>query len=190
MRFPRVPFYSGDFLSLANLLSNNFDQYFVEYNGSYFIGDQSVACTYHQKRKRYISSFLKRNLTKILNGENPSLFLQRFSKPSDQNVRDYLSCRPYLKYSFIQIAKIRKIDLFLPIWEENPLSCITCTCPDFKDAAFCIHSLAVLLKKGYLKQDLFRAQKKRGRKTKVPYAWEQDNSESSENDIEELGVNE
>jgi len=66
--------------------------------------------------------------------------LKRFSKPSQQNILDYVHCKPYLKFSFIQIAKTRKITLSNPICEENPLSCITCTCPDFRDAAFCLHS--------------------------------------------------
>ena len=79
MRFPRIPYYNEDFICLANLLSKNFDRSLVEFDGTYFITDPSIACTFHQKRKGFISSFLKRNLTKILNGENSSMSLKRFS---------------------------------------------------------------------------------------------------------------
>ena len=107
--------------------------------------------------------------------------LKRFSKPSQQNILDYVHCKPYLKFSFIQIAKIRKITLSNPICEENPLSRLNCTCPDFRDAAFCLHSLAVLIKLGSLKEETFIAQKKKGRKPKAPFAWEQDD-DSEESD--------
>jgi len=53
MRFPKIPYYNEDFICLVNLLSKNFDRLFVEFDGSYFIIDPSIACTFHQKKRVY-----------------------------------------------------------------------------------------------------------------------------------------
>ena len=73
------------------------------------------------------------------------------------------------------------IDLLNFISEEIPLSCmscILCSCPNFKDSSFSLHTLAVLIKKGYLSQVSFEAQKRKGRKPQVPSAWTKDDVES------------
>jgi len=177
-RFPKMPYYSFDFFSLANLFAKNFDLLFVEYNGSYFIKDPSVNCSFQHSRKGEINSLLKRSLTKILNEEGSKNFLSKFSQPTLNEILDYVHCKPMIKYAFIQMAKIRRIDLLNPISEETPLLCIICSCPDFKDASFCLHTLAVLIKKGHLSQVSFEAQKRRGRKPQVPSAWTKDEVES------------
>ena len=135
-------------------------------------------CSFQHSRKGEINSLLKRSLTKILNEEGSNNFLSKFSQPTLNEILDYVHCKPMIKYAFIQMAKIWRIDLLNPTSEEIPLLCIICSCPDFKDASFCLHILAVLIKKGHLSQVSFEAQKRRGRKPQVPSAWTKDEVES------------
>ena len=175
VRLAQCPSFNKDFYSLGKILGENFERIFCKANGNIYIKDPSVNCTFHARKKSELCTFLKKKLSKITSEEEEkNYFLSKFSKPSERDVQSYEECKTSIKYSFIQMAKIRKIEIDDPINNEYPLKSIRCTCPDFFNSLFCLHILGVLFHRKHISDASFVSNKKRGRKPELPSAWEND----------------
>jgi len=180
-KFPTSSSFRNEFYLLAKVLANNFNTVFTEYENNYYISDPSANASFETK-KRQLKTFFKTKLSKFISGEETHLLLSRVSVPSLNEITEYEKGDFKIKALFINAIKIRKVCLILPMNLSNPLSCISCTCPDFRQSSYCLHSLAVLIKHNYLNSEPFLANNRRGR-SRIPLEWQNDGeNEDQENE--------
>jgi len=171
-KFPKSPSPPPEFFQLANVLAKSFDDLFLELRGYYYVKDISINVSLHSKDKKKLRTSLKSKLSKILAGTEAEVFTSRFSKPQARDVESYLQRNLSLKQVFISVAKIRQIEVKDRVEGEPVLSLVVCTCPDFSLSYFCVHSLAVLIKKGYLQVEEIPSNEVRGRRIRDEFALE------------------
>jgi len=162
-KFFKSPYVPKEFMEIAMILAKKFDDLFLSFQGDYYTKDSSINATFQAKNRGKPCTFFKGRLSKLRSGLEVEVLNSRFVKPSQKDVELYLNGNITLKQAFIQIAKIRRIEVKNPIDVESVISSVICSCPDHSLSYYCIHSLAVLFKRNLLHLENIPANEKRGR---------------------------
>ena len=168
-----------EFYILAKIMAANYEAIFREVDGAIYIVDPSPNCSFQGKNSSKISSFFKK-MKQIVSEEESKFLLSKFQRPTLDNIRTLKSVNCTTAQEFFKIAKIREIKLKYPFHPTLPLKNISCTCPDFRCSSFCLHTLAILVKKKIIKDDMMPKNKQRGRNAQDAFSWQSENESNEE----------
>lgn len=172
---PIAPTIPRQFYLLAEYVSNKFEDLFLELDSCYYIRDKTVNFSFLDQKKKGVFTWLKKNIHKIGNNEDiKKEFYAHFRRPTLDEARSYELPGMMDKAAFLKCCKIRKITKANQINNEFPVLSFRCTCPDYKEVSYCIHTLSVLTKLKLLSKSSFIKKAKRGRPANVSGAYERD----------------
>jgi len=172
---PDSPSIPNAFYILSQVLSDNIQRHFVLFEDKYYVKDSTVLCNMFNRKKTGLISPMDKLKKKIISGckKSQKEFLKLFVKPPLSQVEQLLNETSTDKKEFLGTANIRQI-IIMPDEGQVPLRRATCSCPNFGETGFCLHSLALLLDLKILNSKQLIKKKKRGRKPKISSALEVD----------------
>lgn len=177
IQFPKEPRILNDFYFLATVMAGKFEELFYEYDHFYYIKDPFINSSFLKKDKKSLTTKVKKLIQKMKNVENAkNEFLEFFSLPSSQEVKRYEELGTMSKGAILNLCKIRKVSVQEKVGSDSVYE-IKCSCNDFREVNYCLHSLCLAIKKGYISGKTFTKNKKRGPKPKIGGALEREDPE-------------
>ena len=180
MSFPEVPHVPNCFYVLAKALSQELTTHLFQDGNNYYVKDSTVNFPMFNKKKKGLAPSLNSLQKKISNDCKSSLkeFLDLFTKPSKNQVELYTKGSANAKEEFLSLSKIRLIK-FNGNNDKPPLKRVSCTCPNYGETGFCLHTLTILIKLKLVNIQQLLKKPKRGRKPKNTPALQKDEVESN-----------
>ena len=171
--FPKLPIINICIARFALQLFDNFSEFFLIYEGRYFIKDKFVNYSLYNKKTGKVKKEVNQTASKLRNENEETLakFNSYYSKPSIAEVRRRLKCEEVRsKLVFLKLLAIREVTVHRNESKDKALLQSSCTCPDFFKVHICHHLLACLTHEELYDPNIeFQKQKKRGRKPKNRY---------------------
>ena len=147
-------------------IAAKFDDYFIQYNGSYFIRDLRCLSTNYNKKSGKIKTEMWKLALNIEIEGIKSQYLKNFEKPKLDGSKQFVQAQIRLRPIFLYLASIRQITLIQEGDNDTFLNQSKCTCPDFFSYKICVYLIACLIKREKFEFSVaFQATEEKGKKS-------------------------
>ena len=168
--FPKTPIIPLAILKLSYKLNENFEEYFLQFEGKYYVKDKFISYSFYGTNTGKIKKEINRLATKVSreNEEAVNKFLSYYSKPTIIEVQRMFKYKELKgKLQILSVLPIRQVTINHHEDKEKILLNSFCTCPDFFRNYTCHHLIACLRHDELFNPNIsFVAKKPRGRPRK------------------------
>ena len=168
--FPKTPNIPPAILKFSSKLCERFEDYFLDFEGSYYIKDRFISYSLYNTKTGKIKKDINRLASKVDrdNEESIASFFSYYSKPTIVEVKRLLKPKGLTgKLQILRAISIREITIHNNEDKEKIILNSSCTCPDFFRNHTCQHLIACLRNANLFQPNTsFFAKKPRGRPKK------------------------